>query len=44
MHGSFDWFGNMYLKNGFEVGFVAASDDHRSRPRSAEPRPSIRSR
>jgi hypothetical protein len=32
MHGSFDWFGNMYLKNGFEVGFVAASDDHRSRP------------
>jgi hypothetical protein len=32
MHGSFDWFGNMYLKNGFEVGFIAASDDHRSRP------------
>jgi hypothetical protein len=32
MHGSFDWFGNMYLKNGFEVGFVAASDDHRARP------------
>ena len=32
MHGSFEWFGNMYLKNGFEVGFIGASDDHRSKP------------
>jgi hypothetical protein len=32
MHGSFEWFGNLYLKNGFQVGFVAASDDHRARP------------
>jgi len=32
MHGTFEWFGNLYLKNGFEVGFVAASDDHRARP------------
>ena len=26
------WFGNYYLKSGFDVGFVAASDDHRTRP------------
>ncbi len=32
LHGSFEWFGNYYLRNGFQVGFVAASDDHRSRP------------
>ncbi len=32
MHGSFEWFGNMYLKNGFEVGFIAASDTHQSKP------------
>ena len=32
MHGTFEWFGNLYLQNGFQVGFVAASDDHRSRP------------
>jgi hypothetical protein len=32
MHGSFEWFGNRYLGNGFEVGFVAGSDDHRSKP------------
>jgi hypothetical protein len=31
-HGSFEWFGNLYLKNGFEIGFLAASDDHRARP------------
>ncbi len=32
MHGTFEWFGNLYLQNGFQVGFVAAADDHRSRP------------
>ncbi len=32
MHGSFEWFGNMYLKNGYEIGFVGAADDHRSKP------------
>jgi hypothetical protein len=32
MHGTFEWFGNLYLQNGFQVGFVAAADDHRARP------------
>ena len=32
MHGNFEWFGNYYLQNGAEVGFVGASDDHRTRP------------
>ena len=32
MHGTFEWFGNMYLRNGWEIGFVAASDDHRAQP------------
>jgi hypothetical protein len=32
MHGSFEWFGNRYLANGFDIGFVAASDDHRAKP------------
>ena len=32
MHGTFEWFGNYYLRNGHQVGFIAASDDHRSRP------------
>ncbi len=31
-HGVFEWFGNLYLRNGFEVGFIGASDDHRSMP------------
>ena len=37
MHGSFEWFGNLYLQNGWEVGFIAASDDHRSKPGLARP-------
>ena len=32
MHGTFEWFGNYYLRNGHQVGFVAASDDHRTHP------------
>jgi hypothetical protein len=32
MHGSFEWFGNAYLQNGFRIGFVGASDDHLTRP------------
>jgi hypothetical protein len=32
MHGTFEWFGNLYLQNGYELGFIAASDDHRSKP------------
>ena len=31
-HGTFDWFGNKYLQNGFEVGFVGASDNHNGHP------------
>jgi hypothetical protein len=32
LHGTFEWFGNLYLKSGFEVGFVGGSDDHRTNP------------
>ncbi len=32
MHGTFEWFGNYYLRQGHQVGFLAASDDHRTRP------------
>ena len=32
MHGTFEWFGNYYLRQGHQVGFLAASDDHRARP------------
>lgn len=38
MHGTFEWFGRMYLDHGHEVGFVAASDDHIGRPGYAQPR------
>jgi hypothetical protein len=31
-HGTFEWFGNLYLKSGFEIGFVGGSDDHRTLP------------
>ena len=31
-HGTFDWFGNKYLQNGFDVGFVGASDNHNGHP------------
>ena len=31
-HGSFEWFGRMYLNQGHQVGFTAASDNHLSQP------------
>ena len=31
-HGTFDWFGNKYLENGYRVGFVGASDNHVGHP------------
>lgn len=38
MHGTFEWFGRMYLNHGHHVGFVAASDDHLGRPGYAQPK------
>ncbi|HIG27640.1 MAG TPA: DUF3604 domain-containing protein [Verrucomicrobiales bacterium] len=32
MHGTFEWFGQKYLEQGFEVGFIGASDDHLGHP------------
>ncbi len=37
MHGSFTWFMQSYLSHGHEVGVVAASDDHLSRPGYSAP-------
>lgn len=31
-HGSFEWFGHMYLRHGHHIGFISASDDHSSHP------------
>ena len=31
-HGTFDWFGDKYLQNGYRVGFVGASDNHTGHP------------
>ena len=31
-HGTFDWFGDKYLENGYRVGFVGASDNHVGHP------------
>lgn len=36
-HGSFQWFMKEYLSHGHEVGVVAASDDHLSRPGYSAP-------
>ncbi|HAU24007.1 MAG TPA: hypothetical protein DCX09_04935 [Gammaproteobacteria bacterium] len=36
-HGSFQWFMQDYLSHGHEVGVVAASDDHLSRPGYSAP-------
>jgi hypothetical protein len=38
-HGSFEWFGRMYLKQGHRVGFIAASDDHLGHPGYSSLRP-----
>lgn len=32
MHGTFEWFGRMYLRNGHQVGFTAATDNHLAQP------------
>ncbi len=32
MHGSFEYFGQRFLKRGYRVGLVAASDDHTGHP------------
>ncbi|HTM48078.1 MAG TPA: DUF3604 domain-containing protein [Bryobacteraceae bacterium] len=31
-HGTFEFFGNRYLQNGFEIGFVGSSDNHVGHP------------
>lgn len=36
-HGTFEWFGRMYLKHGHQVGFIAASDNHLSQPGFTSP-------
>jgi hypothetical protein len=37
-HGSFEWFGRMYLQQGYKIGFIAASDDHLGHPGYTTPR------
>lgn len=36
-HGTFEWFGRMYLRQGHQVGFIAASDNHLSQPGYSAP-------
>ncbi len=31
-HGTFEWYGNRFLQNGFDVGFIGSSDDHTGHP------------
>ena len=38
-HGTFEWFGRMYLNHGHQVGFIAASDNHLSQPGYTAPKP-----
>ncbi len=38
-HGTFEWFGKMYLKQGHQVGFIAGSDNHLSQPGYTSPKP-----
>ena len=37
-HGTFEWFGRMYLQHGQQVGFIAASDNHLSQPGYTAPK------
>ncbi len=37
-HGTFEWFGRMYLNHGHQVGFTAASDNHLSQPGYTAPK------
>ncbi len=37
-HGTFEWFGRMYLSHGQQVGFTAASDNHLSQPGYTAPK------
>ncbi len=32
MHGTFEWFGERYLRQGYHLGLIAASDDHSGHP------------
>lgn len=36
-HGTFEWFGRMYLQHGHQVGVIAASDNHLSQPGYSSP-------
>jgi hypothetical protein len=31
-HGVFEWYGNRYMQQGFDVGFIGSSDDHTGHP------------
>jgi hypothetical protein len=31
-HGVFEWYGNRYMQQGYDVGFIGASDDHTGHP------------
>jgi hypothetical protein len=31
-HGVFEWYGNRFLQQGFDVGFIGSSDDHTGHP------------
>ncbi len=37
-HGTFEWFGRMYLNHGHRVGFIAASDNHLAQPGYTSPK------
>ena len=37
-HGTFEWFGRLYLQKGHQIGFTAASDNHLSQPGYTAPK------
>jgi hypothetical protein len=39
-HGTFEWFGNRYLEQGWEVGFIGSSDNHHEHPGYTDAGPS----